>query len=67
MAEEKREGFKIKVINYVSADCAMSPHRLRTSGIIDIINFPNEGSLLRSRENNFYRSIFHILAGSAVL
>lgn len=67
MAEEKGEGFKIKVINYVSADCAKSPHQTRTSGIIDIFNFPNEGSLLRSVENYFHGSIYHILAGSAIL
>lgn len=67
MAEEKAEGFKIKVINYVSADCATSPHRQRTSGIIDIFNFPNEGSLLRSMENYFHGNIYHIPAGLAVL
>lgn len=67
MAEEKGEGFKIKVINYVSANWARSPHQPRTSSIIDIFNFPNEGSLLRSVENYFHRSIYHIPAGSAVL
>ena len=67
MAEEKGEGFKIKVINYVSADCATSPHRPQTSGTIDIFNFPNEESPLPSMEVYFHRGIYHIPASSAVL